>query len=53
MQQYLSTPSVWKYGEGTGRYLHRRAISGIVPAPLVSRRVLSRCLDISEWLDER
>ncbi len=31
MQQYLSTPAVWKYAEGTGRYLHRRAISGIVP----------------------
>lgn len=104
IQQYLSTPSVWKYGEGTGRYLHRRAISGIVPdkvawkpgksmagpdgfhepaatpasrlpvdalhpqvadlvdaarwhrsaadAPWVSRRALSRCLEISEWLNE-
>lgn len=31
MQQYLSTPTVWKYGRGYGRYLHRRAISGVVP----------------------
>lgn len=32
IQQYLSTPTVWKYANGQGRYLHRRAISGIVPA---------------------
>ncbi len=31
VQQYLSTPTVWKYAEGQGRYLHRRAISGIIP----------------------
>lgn len=31
MQQYLSTPAIWKFGEGYGRYLHRRAVSGIVP----------------------
>lgn len=31
IQQYLSSPSIWKYGEGFGRYLHRRAVTGIVP----------------------
>lgn len=31
MQQYLSTPTVWKFGAGYGRYLHRRAITGYVP----------------------
>ncbi len=32
VQHYLSTPSIEKYGpHGTTRYLHRRAIDGIVP----------------------
>lgn len=31
MQQYLSTPSIEKLGKGYGRYLHRRAIEGVVP----------------------
>ncbi|MGB0720799.1 MAG: asparagine synthase-related protein [Gammaproteobacteria bacterium] len=32
IQQYLSTPSIEKLGPGgLGRYLHRRAISGVVP----------------------
>jgi asparagine synthase (glutamine-hydrolysing) len=32
VQQYLSTPSIEKFGpKGIGRYLHRRAIDGIVP----------------------
>lgn len=32
IQQYLSTPSLEKRGPGgIGRYLHRRAVSGIVP----------------------
>ncbi len=32
VQQYLSTPSIEKVGpKGMGRYLHRRAIDGIVP----------------------
>lgn len=31
IQQYLATPAVWKFGEGYGRYLHRRAITGMVP----------------------
>ena len=32
VQQYLSTPSIEKMGpKGMGRYLHRRAIDGIVP----------------------
>jgi asparagine synthase (glutamine-hydrolysing) len=32
MQQYLSTPAVEKWHQGMGRYLHRRAIEGVVPA---------------------
>lgn len=33
VQQYLSTPSIEKLGpRGMGRYLHRRAVDGIVPA---------------------
>ncbi|MGB0712109.1 MAG: asparagine synthase-related protein [Gammaproteobacteria bacterium] len=33
IQQYLSTPSIEKVGpKGVGRYLHRRAVSGLVPA---------------------
>jgi asparagine synthase (glutamine-hydrolysing) len=32
VQQYLSTPSIEKVGpQGMGRYLHRRAIDGVVP----------------------
>lgn len=32
IQQYLSTPSIEKYGpKAMGRYLHRRAIDGVVP----------------------
>lgn len=31
IQTYLSTPTIWKYGQGMGRYLHRRAVEGIVP----------------------
>lgn len=32
VQQYLSTPSIEKVGpRGIGRYLHRRAIEGVVP----------------------
>jgi asparagine synthase (glutamine-hydrolysing) len=32
VQQYLSTPSIEKVGpNGIGRYLHRRAIDGVVP----------------------
>jgi asparagine synthase (glutamine-hydrolysing) len=35
VQQYLSTPSIEKVGpKGIGRYLHRRAIDGIVPGPV-------------------
>jgi asparagine synthase (glutamine-hydrolysing) len=33
VQQYLSTPAIEKFGPGgMGRYLHRRAIHGVVPA---------------------
>lgn len=38
VQQYLSTPAVWKYGEGYGRYLHRRAVAGIVPDKVAWKR---------------
>ena len=31
VQQWLSTPTVHKYGPGLGRYLHRQAIEGVVP----------------------
>ena len=32
VQQYLSTPSIEKMGpQGIGRYLHRRALDGVVP----------------------
>ncbi|MES2355949.1 MAG: asparagine synthase-related protein [Pseudomonadota bacterium] len=31
IQQYLSTPAIEKAGPGIGRYLHRRAIEGVVP----------------------
>jgi asparagine synthase (glutamine-hydrolysing) len=32
VQQYLSTPNIEKFGpKGIGRYLHRRAIDGVVP----------------------
>lgn len=35
VQQYLSTPSIEKVGpKGVGRYLHRRAIDGVVPHPV-------------------
>lgn len=32
VQRWLSTPTVWKVGDGgIGRYLHRRAIDGVCP----------------------
>jgi asparagine synthase (glutamine-hydrolysing) len=32
IQQWLSTPSIWKVGDGRlGRYLHRSAVSGVCP----------------------
>ena len=31
LQKYLSTPSIEKYGGGYSRYLHRRAMVGLVP----------------------
>lgn len=31
VQQYLHTPAIWKFGDGYGRYLHRRALAGMVP----------------------
>ncbi len=32
VQQYLSTPSIEKADRTAGRYLHRRAVEGVVPA---------------------
>jgi len=31
VQQYLSTPSIEKFGGGYGRYLHRRAMTDVAP----------------------
>jgi len=31
IQQYLSTPSIHKRGQGLGRFLHRQAVQGAVP----------------------
>ncbi len=38
VQQYLSTPAIWKFGEGYGRYLHRRAVEGIVADKIAWKR---------------
>lgn len=39
IQHYLSTPGIEKYGPGgTSRYLHRRAIDGVVPQDIVWKR---------------
>jgi asparagine synthase (glutamine-hydrolysing) len=39
VQQYLSTPSIEKLGpQGVSRYLHRRAVDGVVPRRIVWRR---------------
>lgn len=35
MQQYLSTPAIEKWHGGMGRYLHRRAVDGLVPAKVL------------------
>jgi asparagine synthase (glutamine-hydrolysing) len=35
VQQYLSTPSIEKADHSAGRYLHRRAAEGILPAKVV------------------
>lgn len=34
IQQWLATPTVWKWQQGEGRYLHRRAAATLVPAEL-------------------
>ena len=38
IQQDLHTPAVWKYGEGYGRYLRRRALAGMVPQEVAWKR---------------
>lgn len=35
IQQYLDTPSVWKFGQGSNRFLHRCAMEGFVPDKVV------------------
>ncbi|MGE5493526.1 MAG: asparagine synthetase B family protein [Actinomycetota bacterium] len=45
VQQYLSTPSLEKVGNGMGRYLHRRAIEGIVPPKIQ----WNRRKDMGDW----
>jgi len=35
IQTYLATPTIWKRFDGVGRYLHRSAISGLLPAEIV------------------
>lgn len=45
VQQYLSTPTLEKIGDGMGRYLHRRAVEGIVP-PKVQ---WNRRKDMGDW----
>jgi len=38
VQQYLSTPTIEKVGPGgNGRYLHRRAVTGVVPDGIIWR----------------
>ncbi len=35
IQQYLSTPAVWKMSHGVGRYLHRSAMTGRLPTSIL------------------
>jgi asparagine synthase (glutamine-hydrolysing) len=50
VQQYLSTPSIEKVGpKGIGRYLHRRAIDGIVPRPVAWKPRKNMGEDMALW----
>lgn len=51
--QYLRTPAVWKYGEGYGRYLHRRAIVGMVPDKVAWKPSKDMGPARSPWLRQR
>ena len=69
VQQYLSTPSIEKVGpKGMGRYLHRRAIDGVVPKRVAwkpskdmgygqhhkdqSLRLTTRASETEHWVSE-
>ncbi|TXH40221.1 MAG: hypothetical protein E6Q90_14680 [Actinobacteria bacterium] len=49
IQQYLSTPAVWKMSHGVGRYLHRSTMSDLLPKPIVDYRPkhMGRRLDLT------
>lgn len=52
IQQYLHTPAIEKYGpDGMGRYLHRRAIEGVVPPMVQWRR--SKDMGIRLWFQQQ
>lgn len=51
--QYLRTPAVWKYGEGHGRYLHRRAIAGMVPDKVAWKPSKDMGAARGPWLRQR
>ena len=51
IQQYLSTPTIEKRGpEDLGRYLHRRAVTGVVPPEVAWRR--GKVIDFSRLMAE-
>ncbi|MEB0140577.1 MULTISPECIES: asparagine synthetase B [unclassified Undibacterium] len=52
IQQYLSTPSLEKFGPGgMGRYLHRRAMEGIAPPMVQWKR--SKDMGLDTWLAQQ
>lgn len=54
VQLYLSTPTIEKFGPGgIGRYLHRCAIDGIVPAKVAWRPTKSMGSPVGRHLDPR
>ncbi|KPF83255.1 hypothetical protein IP70_19080 [alpha proteobacterium AAP38] len=54
VQLYLSTPTIEKFGpRGIGRYLHRRAIDGIVPSKVAWRMTKWMGSPVGRHLDPR
>jgi asparagine synthase (glutamine-hydrolysing) len=54
VQLYLSTPTIEKFGpRGIGRYLHRRAIDGIVPSKVAWRMTKRMGSPVGRHLDPR
>lgn len=52
IQQYLHTPAIEKYGpDSMGRYLHRRAIEGVVPPMVQWRR--SKDMGFRAWFQQQ